>query len=550
MAERAVADEFEWSVATTPPTSRQRRLAFAMVGVLFIVFVTVAPFASMQLARIDSFLPVVQGMIAVADFVTAVLLFNLFSIMGSRALLVLAIGYFFSALIAIPHSLSFPGAFAPTGVLGGLQTTPWLFVFRHFGFAAAVLGYAWVKNETHSRDVTQPSTTFAVWWSVTIVIGLVLLLTWSTTTGEKFMPRLLSDQISFTSLGKYVSVVILVTSAIAVVLLWFRHSSVLDLWLIVTLCALISHMANNVFLIPGRFSAGWYSSRFFSVIVSTAVLSVLLSETSRLYGNLSRLVVALRHERDSTLSANRRLAGQWARLRKANAFKSEIMGTLAHDLRNPLTAMIGRTEMMLRTIDKGPVSTDRLRAQIDQVHVAANRLNEMVGSLLSDARADALDINNRLHETDLSTVVREVAEANHSLAAKKEQSIIVMAPAECPVLCDSDRMREVIDNLLSNGIKFSQFGGRIYVELERQNNGAIIRVKDEGAGLSPEDLSRVFGRFQRLSARPTGDEISTGLGLSIVKRIVDLHGGSIAAESPGIGLGATLIVTVPLGHSR
>ena len=213
--------------------------------------------------------------------------------------------------------------------------------------------------------------------------------------------------------------------------------------------------------------------------------------------------------------------------------------------------MIGRTEMMLRMIDKGPVSTDRLRAQIDQVHVAANRLNEMVGSLLSDARADALDINIRLHETDLSTVVREVKPgANHPLAAKKEQSIIVTAPAECPVLCDSDGMREVIDNLLSNGIKFSQFGGRIYVELERQNNGAIIRVKDEGAGLSPEDLSRVFGRFQRLSARPTGDEISTGLGLSIVKRIVDLHGGSIAAESPGIGLGATFTVTVPLGHSR
>ena len=106
------------------------------------------------------------------------------------------------------------------------------------------------------------------------------------------MPRLLSDQISFTPLGKYVPVVILMTSAIAVVLLWFRHSSILDLWLIVTLCALILHMANNIFLIPGRFSAGWYSSRFFSVIVSTVVLSVLLSETSRLYGNLSRLVVA------------------------------------------------------------------------------------------------------------------------------------------------------------------------------------------------------------------------------------------------------------------
>ena len=181
MAERAVADEFEWSVATTPPTSRQRRLALAMAGVLFIVFVAVAPFANMQLARIDSFLPVVQGMIAVADFVTAVLLFNLFSIIGSRALLVLANGYFFSALIAIPHSFSFPGAFAPTGLLGGLQTTPWLFVFWHFGFAAAVLGYAWVKNETHSRDVTQPSTTFAVWCCRAYLAIRSVLLLWGNT---------------------------------------------------------------------------------------------------------------------------------------------------------------------------------------------------------------------------------------------------------------------------------------------------------------------------------------------------------------------------------
>jgi signal transduction histidine kinase len=110
-------------------------------------------------------------------------------------------------------------------------------------------------------------------------------------------------------------------------------------------------------------------------------------------------------------------------------------------------------------------------------------------------------------------------------------------------------VRDVIDNLLSNAIKYSQIGGRIDVVLERQHENVVIRVRDQGAGLSPEDLSRVFGRFQRLSAKPTGDELSTGLGLSIVKRIVDLHGGSVVAESPGLGLGATFTVTLPVQAS-
>ena len=172
----------------------------------------------------------------------------------------------------------------------------------------------------------------------------------------------------------------------------------------------------------------------------------------------------------------------------------------------------------------------------------------MVDSLLSDARADALDITIRPEATDLAALIHEVAEANQPLAARKQQSIMIMAPPVYPFLCD-DRMREVVDNLLNNAIKYSPIGGRIELALERQDGNAVIRVKDQGAGLSPEDLSRVFGRFQSLSAKPTGDEISIGLGLSIVKRIVDLHDGSVVAESPGPGLGAIFTVTLPVQAS-
>jgi signal transduction histidine kinase len=112
-------------------------------------------------------------------------------------------------------------------------------------------------------------------------------------------------------------------------------------------------------------------------------------------------------------------------------------------------------------------------------------------------------------------------------------------------MCDTDRIREAIDNLVSNAIKYSPIGGKIAVLVTRDEDNTTIRVRDEGAGLSPEDLGRLFGRFQRLSAKPTAGESSTGLGLSIVKRIIDMHGGEVTAASAGPGQGSTFTITLP-----
>jgi len=122
---------------------------------------------------------------------------------------------------------------------------------------------------------------------------------------------------------------------------------------------------------------------------------------------------------------------------------------------------------------------------------------------------------------------------NQPLAVNKQQSITVSAPPNVVTMCDADRMREAIDNLISNAIKYSPIGGSISVLVSHENRKTVIRVADQGAGLSPEDLGRLFGRFQRLSAKPTAGESSTGLGLSIVKRIVDMHGGEVTAHSAG-----------------
>ncbi|MGA7487665.1 MAG: DUF3369 domain-containing protein [Xanthobacteraceae bacterium] len=245
-------------------------------------------------------------------------------------------------------------------------------------------------------------------------------------------------------------------------------------------------------------------------------------------------------------NANRRLAAQWARLRQANSFKSEILGTVAHDLKNPLGVILGRTEILKEMISGAGALDDKVTAQIAYIRDAANRLTEMVDDLVSDAMADALDITIRREPVDISVLVQEVAEANRPIAARKKQSVTVIAPPDHAAMCDSDRIRDAIDNLVSNAIKYTAIGGSIDLLVARDENGILVQVRDQGAGLSPEDISRLFGRFQRLSAKPTAGETSTGLGLSIVKRIVDLHGGRITVESAGPGMGATFKMTLPV----
>ena len=278
--------------------------------------------------------------------------------------------------------------------------------------------------------------------------------------------------------------------------------------------------------------------------LSVAFDNVILYEQLQLANTRLEERVAARTQ--ELTNANRRLAAQWARLRQANSFKSEILGTVAHDLKNPLGVILGRTEILKEMIAGAGALDENVKVQIAYIRDAANRLTEMVDDLVADAMADALDITVRREPVDITVLVQEVAEANRPLAARKQQTITVTAPANHIAMCDADRVREAIDNLVSNAVKYNPIGGAIDLLVGEEDGGILVQVSDQGAGLSPEDISRLFGRFQRLSAKPTAGESSTGLGLSIVKRIVDLHGGRIAVESAGPGQGATFKMTLPV----
>ena len=245
-------------------------------------------------------------------------------------------------------------------------------------------------------------------------------------------------------------------------------------------------------------------------------------------------------------AANRRLEDQWQRARRGNVLQSEILGIVAHDLKNPLSVILGRAEVIDQLLGILPIEPERCRTHLGFVKDATRRMADMADTLVADVMADALDITLRKEPNDLGRLVSEVVEANRLLADRKAQMLEISVDFDGMAAFDYDRMRDAIDNLVSNAIKYSPLGETIIVDVERDEDEAVVRIIDNGPGLEAEDHARLFGRFQRLSAKPTGGESSTGLGLSIVKRIAELHGGTIAASSAGPGRGATFALRLPI----
>jgi signal transduction histidine kinase len=198
--------------------------------------------------------------------------------------------------------------------------------------------------------------------------------------------------------------------------------------------------------------------------------------------------------------------------------------------------------MLDELMGAGSSDSGKMETQVVQIKASARRLTEMVNQLMTDASGGVLDITVRWEDLDLASLVRDVAESNRTLAARKGQNMSIEIPERLMTRGDPDRLREALDNVIGNAVKYSPLGGDIVVGMSSEAGEPIIRVSDSGPGFAPEDQDRMFGRFQRLSAKPTGGESSTGLGLSITKRIIDLHAGDISVESNNGRDGSTFVL--------
>ncbi len=290
------SDDRNIFLSTLPATSRDRKIASGVIAASAIFFAAALPFSRVQLPPIPAFVASYQSALAISDLITTILLLSQFSLLRSRALLVLASGYLFTAIAAVMHALTFPNLFAAGGLLNaGPQTTPWLYMVWHGGFPLFVLGYAVFKDEDGGRQVKGSAGTSIV-WTVIAVFAAMAVTIFVVTEEHQILPTLVTDT-GYAPALFGASLTVWLLNLAALLFLWTRRPhSVLDVWLMVVLCAWLFDVASSALLNANRYDLGFYVGRLYGLGAACFVLGVLLLQNINLQARLSRLLVALRRE--------------------------------------------------------------------------------------------------------------------------------------------------------------------------------------------------------------------------------------------------------------
>jgi putative nucleotidyltransferase with HDIG domain len=325
------------------------------------------------------------------------------------------------------------------------------------------------------------------------------------------------------------------------------------------------HTTLGIFVGVMKQEASFIRSSYFkilSILIDAVVYSHenhnLLEELTQYNQQLERIVDSrtkeLQHSNQHLLQSN-------TELKKLNEKKSEFLGIVAHDLKNPLSGIIGLAELIrdnLKTCNLEQLpNLASSQEMLTYIHSSASQMVSTLNELMNSEVIESGHLKLDCVPLDLSELAKQVVTINQTQALAKNIRIHFESTNDVWILADAIRIHEAIDNLLSNAIKYSPFDREVWVKVrpeKRFSSGscAVLSVTDQGPGLSDDDKRKLFGRFQKLSAQPTGGESSTGLGLSIVRNLVQLHRGEVKVQS-AIGKGSTFSIELPLhsqGHNQ
>jgi len=504
-------DQRAFLLATLPPTQRQTRVAFGVIAILFVTLSVALPFANTRLPRFDAFIPAFQTAILFTDLITSALLFAQYSVVRSQALLVLACGFLFTALIVIPHTLSFPGVFAPNGLLGGTQTTAMLYYFWHVGSPLAVICYVRLKDTEIGTGKSQRSLASVVGLSVAIVIAIVCALTLVAAKGDQAFPTIFYDSVQVNPVSHlFGGLMLAIWTAIAFGFLYVRRSTVLDLWLLVMSFAWLVEVTINAFL-SARFNLGWYASRLSDLSGTVFVLIVLLSETTALYANLAQTVLRQRNARQA-----REIA------------MDAIAASVAHEVRQPLGAITTNADAATIYLSRGTPDIKKTLELLARILADGHRASEVIGGVRSM-------FSNRRHGRvllDANDVLQEALETLDVDLRVHRVSVVTQLDRKLPrFVADRGQLHQVFLNLMSNAIdSMSSITDRprllrVRTDVAPEASSIIISVEDSGIGINRADLDRVFDPF--FTTKSTG----TGIGLSVCRSIIEAHGGNLKASA-------------------
>ena len=245
--------------------------------------------------------------------------------------------------------------------------------------------------------------------------------------------------------------------------------------------------------------------------------------------------------------AEQRLRNAFEELEQASRIKDEFLSTISHELRTPMTAILGWASLLTTSID----DQETTKAGVSAIHDSAQLQAKLIDDLLDVAYSLTGKLTIEPQRVDLAELVRRTAEAARPLAATRRLRLDVDVPAAgAAVAGDRGRLQQVLWNLLSNALKFTPPGGSVRVEVTTDAQAATLRVSDTGRGMDEESLRNLFRRFWQAESTTTRSAGGLGIGLALTRHIVELHGGTIAAESAGLNEGATFRVALPLAPEQ
>lgn len=279
----------------------------------------------------------------------------------------------------------------------------------------------------------------------------------------------------------------------------------------------------------GHPNPGVFDGEAERVATGIAAQAAIALDNARLYDNLRRS-----EEREKAARAAAENAGR---------LKDEFLATLSHELRTPLNAILGWTHLLRKSVNDPP----RLERGIEVIERNARVQSQLISDLLDISRIVSGKMRLDVQRVDLPAVVHAALEAVRPAADGKGVRLqTVLDPIAESVHGDPARLQQIIWNLVANAVKFTPKGGRVQIVLARVNSHVEIRVSDTGEGIAPEFLPHLFERFTQADASSTREHAGLGLGLAVVKQLVEMHGGKVAAASDGVGMGATFVVELPL----
>jgi signal transduction histidine kinase/ActR/RegA family two-component response regulator len=235
-----------------------------------------------------------------------------------------------------------------------------------------------------------------------------------------------------------------------------------------------------------------------------------------------------------------------AEAEEANRLKDDFLATLSHELRTPLSAIVGWSSVLRLGVSDAAELAEGLEA----IERNAMAQSQLIGDLLDISRITTGKIRLDLQLLDPSTVVESALSAILPIANQKGIKVAKECSANAgPIQGDPARMQQVLWNLINNAVKFTLQGGKVFISVVRSGDRVEMRVQDTGEGIAPDLLPMIFDRFRQGDSSITREHGGLGLGLAIAKQLVELHGGTISAESAGLGLGTTFLVSLPIATS-